>query len=250
MKRYDLTILAGIGIGAAAIVAGAWLDGLNVAFLWHPTAALIVFGGTFGAVTVRRGFAGVASAVEAIRSLRRARNEAEERTLELAKLAWLARSAQKSGIKVYENHAAASGDPLLARGLAMVADRSGPAEIEQVLLRELNAENDAGLQDAATLEAAGGFAPTFGIIGAVLGLISVLRVLDKPEVLGVGIATAFVATLYGIGVANLLFFPLAARLRGVHESRMRHREEVASVILALASWDTPTAIASRFNIGR
>lgn len=248
MRRYDLTIIAGFGIGIAAIAAGAWLDGLNLAFLWHPTAALIVFGGTLGAVTVRRGFAGVRSALSAILNLRRSANEAEERKLELAKLAWLARSAQKSGVKVYENHAAATTDPLVSRGLAMVADRSQPTEVEQVLMRQLVLENQTGREDAATLEAAGGFAPTFGIVGAVLGLIGVLRVLDKPEVLGVGIATAFVATLYGIGVANLFFFPLAARLRALHESKMRHREEVASVILALATWDTPLSIANRFNI--
>lgn len=250
MKRYDLTIWAGIGIGVAAIVGGAWLDGLNIAFLWHPTAALIVFGGTFGAVTVRRGLAGVRSALRGVWDLRRSESEAEERKLEIAKLAWLSRSAQKNGVRVYENHAAASGDPLIKKGLSMVADRSAKDQIEHVLVRQLNAESDSGSQDAATLEAAGGFAPTFGIVGAVLGLISVLRVLDKPEALGVGIATAFVATLYGIGAANLLFFPLAARLRAAHESRMRHREEVASVILALAAWETPTAIADRFSVTR
>jgi chemotaxis protein MotA len=248
MKRPDWTIGIGIGLGAAAIVGGAWLDGLNIGFLWHPTAALIVFGGTLGAVIVRRGGSGVTGAIGAIFTSAVHRDHEEERKLELSKLAWLARSAHKNGIKAYENFADTAGDGLVARGIRMVADSSDREHLEQSLQRDLDREMSAGMQHAATLEAAGAFAPTFGIIGAVLGLIAVLRVLDKPEALGIGIATAFVATLYGIGVANLIFFPLAARLRGHHEDRMRHREEIASLILALADRESPVVIANRFNL--
>jgi len=248
MKRPDWTIAIGIALGAAAIVAGAWLDGLNISFLWHPTAALIVFGGTLGAVIVRRGGSGVTGAIRAIFAASLKANVEEERRLELSKLTWLSRSAQKNGFKAYEAFADSSKDGLVARGLRMVADHTDREHLERSLSRELEKEMSDGLQHASTLEAAGAFAPTFGIIGAVLGLIAVLRVLDKPEALGVGIATAFVATLYGIGVANLLFFPLAARLRGQHEDRMRHREEIASVILALADRESPISIASRFSL--
>jgi chemotaxis protein MotA len=248
MKRPDWTIVFGISLGAAAIVVGAWLDGLNISFLLHPTAALIVFGGTLGAVIVRRGGTGVTGAIRAVTGSALRGDEAEERRLELSKLAWLSRSAQKNGFKAYESFADTSRDTLVARGLRMVADRTDREHLERTLGRELEKEMSAGLQHAATLEAAGAFAPTFGIIGAVLGLIAVLRVLDKPEALGVGIATAFVATLYGIGIANLLLFPLAARLKSQHEERMRHREELASVIVALADRESPISIANRFNL--
>lgn len=248
MKRFDWTIWLGVAIGLTAIVVGAWLEGLNIGFLWHPTAALIVGGGTLGAVIVRRGGRGVFSALGAVWNLRHKDFE-DEHKVELARLAWLSRSAQKSGVKAFENYADSSSDALVAQGLILLADGAERDQIIQILSRRLDSEDDDGAQDAATLEAAGAFAPTFGILGAVLGLIGVLRILDQPDALGTGIATAFVATIYGIGSANLLFFPLAARLRARHEARMRRREELITVILSLGSKETPRAIINQFNLG-
>ena len=248
MKRFDFTIWLGVAVGVFAIVGGAWFDGLNVSFLWHPTAALIVVGGTLGAVIVRRGVIGITSAVRAIWDLRLRNDSDESHRIELAKLAWLSRSAKKIGVKAFENYADNYGDTLVEQGLTMVADRADKEHIKEVLKRRLNVEDEVGMQDSATLEAAGGFAPTFGILGAVLGLISVLRVLDKPEALGVGIATAFVATIYGLSLANLFFFPLAARLRARHEAHMKRREELATVIMSLSGSETPLAIFNKFNL--
>ncbi len=250
MKRFDWSIWLGIAIGALAIIGGAWHEDLNISVLWHPSAALIVVGGTLGAVIVRRGLRGIASAVKAVWHLRHRDEEAKNHNIEIAKLAWLSRTAQKNGFKAYEDHADACGDVLVAQGLTLVADGVKREQVEEVMKRRLALEYDEGLHDAATLEAAGGFAPTFGILGAVLGLISVLRVLDQPEALGVGIATAFVATIYGLSLANLIFFPLAARLRERHESRIKRREELVSVILSLVSNETPQAIMNQFNLPR
>jgi chemotaxis protein MotA len=249
-RRVDWTILLGVFVGLAAIVCGAWFDGLNLTFLWHPTAALIVGGGTIGAVIVRRGGIGVINAFKAVWSLRYKDDDQEMHKVELARLAWLSRSAQKHGVKAFENFAETTHDPLIAQGLLMVAERADALQIREILTKRLNQEQEEGLEDAATWEAAGGFAPTFGILGAVLGLIGVLRVLDQPGVLGIGIATAFVATIYGIGFANLLFFPLASRLRARHESHMKRRDELATVILALQTRDTPRAIINQFNMMR
>lgn len=248
MKRFDWTIGLGVAIGLAAIVIGAWSEGLNIGLLWHPTAALIVGGGTLGAVMVRRGITGITSAVSAIWQLRHKDDDADAHRMEVAKLAWLSRSFQKSGVKAYENYAEQTDDTLIAQGLIMVADRADKEQIKEVLSRKLVLEDEKGLQDSATMEAAGGFAPTFGILGAVLGLISVLRVLDKPEALGVGIATAFVATIYGLSLANLIFFPLAARLRARHETYMKRREEVVSVILSLSSNEPTLSIINQYNL--
>lgn len=248
MKRIDWTIWVGILIGVTAIFAGAWFDGLNLGFLWHPTAALIVGGGTLGAVIIRRGTDGLKSALLSVWELQKVDSD-ENHRVELSRLAWLSRSAQKGGSKVFENFADASKDLLVSQGLILVAEFAEEEKITQILRRILDREDENGVQDAATLEAAGGFAPTFGILGAVLGLIGVLRVLDKPDALGIGIATAFVATIYGIGFANLLLFPLAARLRSRHEMRMKRREEIADVILALAAKENPRAIMNRFNLG-
>jgi chemotaxis protein MotA len=249
MKRIDWTIGVGVTLGFSAIGLGAWLDGLNLSFLWNPTAILIVGGGTLGAVIVRRGGSGITSALRAAWRLRHKDAEAEAHQIELSKLAWLTRTAQQQGVKAFENYADTCSDLLISQGLIFVAENAEKEKIQQVLTRRLDLEHEDGQHDAATLEAAGGFAPTFGVLGAVVGLIAVLRVLDRPEELGNGIATAFVATIYGIGAANLLFFPLAARLRQRHEARMKRREEIAAVILALREERTPRAIINRFNIG-
>lgn len=249
MKRFDWTIWLGVAIGLTAIIGGAWLEDLNLGFLWHPTAALIVGGGTLGAVIVRRGAGGVLLALQAVWNLRLKDDTNETHKIELARLAWLSRSAQKNGVKTFENYADDCSDALVTQGLILLADGAEREQIIQILSRQLDSEDDHGLQDSATLEAAGAFAPTFGILGAVLGLISVLRVLDNPDALGVGIATAFVATIYGIGLANLLFFPLAARLRARHDAQIKRREEIITVILSLRSKEMPRAIINQFNLG-
>ncbi|HQU86760.1 MAG TPA: MotA/TolQ/ExbB proton channel family protein [Pyrinomonadaceae bacterium] len=248
MKRFDWTIGAGVLIGFTAIALGAWLENLNLIFLWNPTAILIVFGGTLSAILIRRGGNGLFSALKAVWNLRHKDSEADAHKLLLSKLAWLSRSVQKNGVKAYENYADTTKDLLIKQGLMLVAENNTKEQIKQVLIRRLDEENEHGLHDSALLEAAGGFAPTFGVLGAVLGLIGVLRVIDKPDELGTGIATAFVATIYGIGSANLLLFPLAARLRARHELRMKRRDEIAEVILALAEQETSTAIMSRYNL--
>lgn len=248
MKKFDWTIFLGVAIGLAAIVFGALSEGLSIALLWHPTAAMIVGGGTMGAVIVRRGTGGITSAVQAVWQLRHKDNDEDVHRMEIAKLAWLSRSFQKSGVRAFEDYADKAKDTLIAQGLTMVADRAQNSQIKEVLSRRLEVEDEIGMQDSATLEAAGGFAPTFGILGAVLGLISVLRILDKPEALGVGIATAFVATIYGLSLANMIFFPLAARLKARHETHMKRREEVVSVILSLNANEPTLSIINKFNL--
>jgi chemotaxis protein MotA len=248
MKRFDWTILIGLFIGVAAVAGGAWVEGLSLRFLWHPTAALIVGGGTLGAVVVRRGLSGVFGAMRAVWNLRLKDHGSEEHPMELAKLAWLSRNVKKSGLKEFENYAEKCDDVMVAQGLSLLADNAQLEEVRVTLAQRLEQEDRDGLQDSSTLEAAGGFAPTFGILGAVIGLIGVLRILDHPDALGTGIATAFVATIYGIALANLLFFPLATRLKSRHEVQMRRREEIASVILALGAKEPPRSIMNKFNL--
>jgi chemotaxis protein MotA len=111
----------------------------------------------------------------------------------------------------------------------------------------LEHEDREGRRQSTLLESAGGYAPTFGILGAVLGMIHVLRSLDNPSALGTGIATAFVATIYGIGLANLLFFPLASRLKERHESQMRRREALADALVAISAHESPAYIKRLFS---
>ena len=244
MKRPDFSVLIGLIIGSAAITGCAVLEGIRLKFLWQPTAALVVLGGTLGAVVVRRGWRGLREAARAGWGLFFREGEDEVPAAQ-ARLAWLARAAKKDGAQVLEAHAANSTDPLVVQALTLTAQYAAPGLVQARLARILEYEDERVLREISTLDAAGGFAPTFGILGAVLGLIQVLRSVADPNVLGAGIATAFVATIYGVGLANLVLFPLAARLRERHETRMRRREWLADALVALAAHETPHAITQR-----
>lgn len=244
MKRPDFSVLIGWTIGLTAIGGGALLEGIRLKFLWQPTAALVVFGGTLGAVVVRRGVRGVRQALAASYALC-FRENGDELEATYARLTWLARVARREGVRAFEAQAQMSEDSLVSTALTLAADYTEPAEVQARLDRLLDAEDERGLSEVATLEAAGSYAPTFGIIGAVLGLIFVLRSLADPSALGLGIATAFVATIYGVGAANLIFFPLAARLRERHRLRMKQREALVEALVALAAHESPATIAAR-----
>ncbi len=245
MKRPDMAIPLGITVGVAAICVGAWMEGVRLGFLWQPAAALIVFGGTIGAVLIRRGMGGLKAISRAVLKLffDASRDEME---VTKARLTWLARLERREGPQALEAQAGATSDPLMAQALLLVSQYAEPQIVRARLERLLDHEDEHGLLDVTTLEGAASYAPTFGIVGAVLGLIQVLRALADPTQLGVGIATAFVATIYGVGVANLILFPLAARLRERHNNFMRQREAIAEALIALAAHETPSAITRKF----
>lgn len=242
-KRPDYSVLIGWSIGLIAIIGCAALEGIRLSFLWQPTAALVVFGGTVGAVIVKRGIGGIRQAARAAFNACFHWNN-DEMEAASARLIWLARVARRDGARAFESHAEVSQDPLIAHALSLTADYTAPAEVRIALDRMLDEEDEQGLRDVATLDAAGGYAPTFGIIGAVLGLIYVLRSIADPAALGSGIATAFVATLYGLGSANLLLFPLAARLRERHGKWMKQREALADALVALSAHESPSTVAA------
>ena len=248
MKKFDWTIWIGILGGAAAITGAAWFEGLDLAFLWNPSAALVVFGGTVSAVVVRRGLGGVGSAIRSVLKLHLKPDNGEEHRIKIARLAWLARAAKKHGPKTYEGLANEIDDVLIANGFVLLAENASPEQMKEALTSRITTEYRDGQKDIRTLEAAGGFAPTFGILGAVIGLATVLQVVNNPAALGSGIASAFVATMYGIALANLLLFPLASRLKSRHLENMERREEVASVMLSLLDRETPRAIINQFNL--
>lgn len=245
MKRPDWAVPLGTAVGLAAICAGAWIEGVRLGFLWQPAAALIVFGGTTGAILVRRGLEGLRAILRALVSLffEPGRDELEATK---ARLTWLARLVRREGPQALEAQAAATTDPLIAQALSLISQYADAAVVRERLERVLDHEDERGLRDVTTLEGAASYAPTFGILGAVLGLIQVLRALADPSSLGLGIATAFVATIYGVGVANLILFPLAARLRERHSNYMRQREAIAEALISLAAHETPSAITRKF----
>jgi chemotaxis protein MotA len=246
MKRPDFAIPLGVTVGLAAICVGAWMEGVRLGFLWQPAAALIVFGGTIGAVLIRRGMGGLKAVSRAVLNLCfDPGNEEIEATK--ARLTWLARLERREGPLALESQATVTTDPLISQALTLVSQYAEPKQVRDRLERLLDHEDEQGLRDVTTLEGAASYAPTFGIVGAVLGLIQVLRALADPTQLGIGIATAFVATIYGVGLANLILFPLAARMRERHNNFMRQREAIAEALIALAAHETPSAITRKFT---
>jgi len=247
-KRFEPTALIGLLIGVSAIAASMFLDGTKPRFLWQPSALLIVLGGTIGAVTVRSGISGIIAALKQTIGLFR-RQEDEDDAM-IARMAWLARAARREGQRVLEHYATSSDDKLVSTGLALACEYTEPSVVASSLDAVLDEEDQTAQRHISVLESAGTYAPTFGILGAVLGLIHVLRSIDHPAELGTGIATAFVATIYGVGIANLFFFPLAARLRERHQLRIRRREKLAEALVALSANESPISIQRRFSVGQ
>ncbi|HEY6804690.1 MAG TPA: MotA/TolQ/ExbB proton channel family protein [Pyrinomonadaceae bacterium] len=247
-KRFEPTTLIGLLIGISAIAASMFLDGTKPRFLWQPSALLIVLGGTLGAVTVRSGLSGILDTLKQTLGLFR-RPEDEDEDM-IARIAWLARTSRREGHRVLERYATASKDKLISTGLSLTCEYIEPQLIAASLDAVLDEEDQIAQKHISVLESAGTYSPTFGILGAVLGLIHVLRALDHPGELGVGIATAFVATIYGVGIANLFFFPLAARLRERHQQRIRRREKIADALVALSANESPMSIERRFAGGK
>ncbi len=207
----DITTPGGMVLAVAFILFGQWLEGGHASSLVQLTALLIVGGGTLGAIVVANPMSVLKNAVKmgllCIKSVKDDRAEVSKMLLEMATL------ARKDGVLALEQKMASVQDPFLKRALGMVVDGVDRSVARDVL--EAQAHHDF-MHDAAgakVWESAGGFCPTVGILGAVLGLIHVMENLSDPSKLGPGIATAFVATIYGVGLSNIVFLPMAAKIK-------------------------------------
>ena len=213
----DKSTFAGIVLAIAGIVVGLLLEGGKIAQIIQPTAAMIVFGGTMGAVMVQYPMHVVWQAFLCLGRIffRRMPDSAQI----IADLVGYAMKARRQGLVSLDAELPSIEDPYLKKLLTLAVDGTEPHELRKLM--ELELDNKAERDDYIphVFESAGGFAPTIGIIGAVLGLIQVMQHLDNMNEVGKGIAVAFVATIYGVGSANLLFLPAAGKLK------IRMREE-------------------------
>ena len=213
-RRLDLTSVAGVPVGLGFVLLGQALEGGTLHSLVQLTAALIVFGGTLGAVdTVTR----------------------------------LAMKARRDGIMSLEDETDAILDPFMRRGLMLAVDGTNPSTLRTMLEAESFSRDDLDESPAKVFESAGGYAPTIGILGAVLGLIHVMENLTDPNKLGAGIAVAFVATIYGVGSANLMLLPIASKLRSRALAAAKRRELVLEGILAIQEGLNPRLIDQKLR---
>jgi chemotaxis protein MotA len=230
--RLDKASLSGITLAVGGILAGLLLEGGNLGQILQPTAAMIVFGGTLGAVMLQFPLAIILLAFRQLGSVFVTPRRDQQATIR--QLVQYAQKARREGIVSLDAELANIEDPFLKRSLMLAVDGTEPQELRKMMELELDNQAEYEEQVPQVFESAGGFAPTVGILGAVLGLIQVMQHLDKIDEVGKGIAVAFVATIYGVGSANLLYLPIAGKmkLRVREEQIMREMklEGVASIL--------------------
>jgi len=215
-SRPDISTLAGIAVAVAGIVGGLVLEKGSIQDIAQATAAMIVFGGTLGAVLVTNPLPVVVRAVGALRGVFFEQSNPASDTID--SLIRLATKARKNGIVSLETDAAALDDPFFRKALNLAVDGTDLQELRKIMEVDIALSEQAGEAEAKVWEAAGGYSPTIGIIGAVMGLIQVMKHLEDIKEVGHGIAVAFVATIYGVASANIFFLPAGNKLR----SRIRH----------------------------
>jgi chemotaxis protein MotA len=244
-RRLDLTTLAGVPLGIGMILAGQMMEGGSAWSILQSTAAIIVFGGTLGAVLVSFPFADIKQAGAGLRRILVEDVEGAEATI--GGILRYAKVARKDGILALEEESASAKDPLLRKGLMLAVDGVNPKTLREMLEIDLAAAEDRDLVPARVFESAGGYAPTIGILGAVLGLIHVMENLSDPTKLGNGIAVAFVATVYGVGAANLILLPIASKLRRRADEAARRRVLIFEGILAIQEGLNPRLIDQKLR---
>jgi chemotaxis protein MotA len=228
----DKASLIGIILALGGILAGILLEGGNMSQVLQPTAAIIVFGGTLGAVMLQFPLAILLLAFRQLGSV--FINPQRDPQTIINQLVQYAQMARREGIVSLDAELPQIEDSFLKRSLMLAVDGTEPQELRKMMELELDNQAEYEEQVPQVFESAGGFAPTIGIIGAVLGLIQTMQHLDKIDEVGKGIAVAFVATIYGVGSANLLYLPMAGkmkiRIRDEQIMREMQLEGVASIL--------------------
>jgi len=207
----DKATLGGLVLAIGGIMLGLMLEGGNLGQVLQPTAALIVFAGTLGAILIQYPLPVARSALQ--RLVQVFVEPAQDAQSAVGVLVKYANQARREGIISLDKELAAIEEPFLHRALMLAVDGTEPQELRKIMELELDNKEEQEEKIPQLFESAGGFSPTIGIIGAVLGLIQVMQHLDKIDEVGKGIAVAFVATLYGVGTANLILLPCAGKLR-------------------------------------
>lgn len=244
-RRLDIISLIGLGVGLAAILVGQALEGGHVGSLLQVTAFIIVIGGTLGAVMLQSPLKvfldGLAISRWVFLPPAAPVDELLHRILD-----W-SHQARRGGLLVLEPQIDSLNDLFQRRGLQMLVDGVEPEVLRQTLELELRTYEHRYLEAAKIWQAAGGYAPTIGILGAVMGLIHVMENLSDPSKLGAGIAVAFVATIYGVGSANLIFIPMANKLKALINDQIKLKELYIEGLVAIANGENPRMIEARLQ---
>jgi chemotaxis protein MotA len=243
--KVDKSTVGGIAVALGGIGLGLVMDGGKLAQVLQPTAALIVFGGTIGAVMVQFPLRIVIQAVKQLKDVFLS-SEQEPDSL-VQNLLRYAYKARRDGLLSLDAEVAKIKDPFLRESLMLAIDGVNSSDLRKMMELQLDYEGEKQERIPKVFDAAGGFAPTIGIIGAVIGLIQVMQHLQDINQVGKGIAVAFVATIYGVASANLLFLPWAGKIRIRMRERQVIQEMTLEAVLSILAGMNPRALELQLN---
>jgi chemotaxis protein MotA len=239
----DILSIIGIVVGVGAILLGQYLDGGHVATLINGPALIIVLGGSLGAIMLQSPLSVFLHAMKlfswVFKPPQLPLDESVQRIVRWSDI------ARREGLLGLEDAMSEEPDPFIRRGMQMLVDGYEPESIRINMEIDMISKEKHDIQAAKVFEGMGAYAPTIGIIGAVLGLIHVMGNLADPTQLGSGIAVAFVATVYGVAMANLLFIPIGSKIKSVIQEESQFREMLIEGIVSIAEGDNPRIIQSR-----
>ncbi len=241
----DRASIAGLLIGFAALLIGQYMEGGHLGSLFRGTAGVIVIGGTLGATLLSVPSADLRRALQIVGSAFSRNHFSIAAAID--QFSQLATIARKDGIVALEDLTEGLEDPFMRRALGHVIDGASETTLREVLFTDIDVRMERDTAAARVFDIAGGYAPTIGILGAVLGLIHAMESLSDPAQLGQGIAVAFVATVYGVGLANLMLLPLAAKLQRIIAHRRMTEEMVVEGAVALQGGLPPSAVRTRLH---
>lgn len=244
-RRIDRSTVAGLAVALTGIIGGLLLEGGRLGDITQLTAAMIVLGGTFGAVMVTTPMPVLTAALKALPSVFWLPPASSKQLFQ--DILRLAAKARRTGIIALESDLEEISNPFFSKALRLAIDGADLKVVRRIMELEIDSAEAKGEAEAKVFEAAGGYAPTVGIIGAVLGLIQVMKHLDDIEAVGHGIAVAFVATVYGVFVANIVFLPIANKLKARLQRSIQLREMALEGVIAISEGMNPKLIESQLE---
>jgi chemotaxis protein MotA len=252
MDKMDLATLLGLIIGFSMLIGGFILEGGHVESLFLLAPALIVFGGTLGAVMISFDMKDIKKLPKLFVETFKTRKSSEDEIIEyFGKLAELARKEGLLSLESFVDEDKSNDfDPMLKEGVKMVIDGTDGELIKNMFENEIYVKEQIRKVDASMFEAAGGFSPTMGIIGTVMGLIHVLGNLSSPEELSKSIAGAFIATLYGVAFANVVYLPMASKIKQKAKRETLEKQLIMEGILSVQTGENPSILRRKLGTFR
>jgi chemotaxis protein MotA len=243
--KIDVISIVGLTLSVLAVLGGQHLEGGHIGSLIQVTAFLIVMGGTFGACMLQFTLPVFLDGVKMLRWVILPPAVSLEEVIDQV-ISW-GQAARRGGLLSLEPLMSEIDDPFTRKGLQLLVDGAEPEKLREAMEVDMYAYEEHHRMAAKVWESAGGYAPTIGILGAVMGLIHVMENLSDPSKLGSGIAVAFVATIYGVGSANLLFLPIANKLKALIAKEMVKREMVVEGLVSIANGENPRIIETKLR---